>query len=106
MARSKPRPESSGLRPGGAVRVGVLGYGTVGSALVSRLRDEADAIEARSGVRFEVVKVAVRDPSHPRAGLPPELITGDPKELVTDSHVDVVVELIGGLDPAGGLVEA
>ena len=88
------------------VRVGILGYGTVGSALVALLREEQDAIAARSGVRFEVVRVAVRDPSHPRPGIPAGMLTGDAKELVTDPEVDVVVELIGGLDPAGGLVEA
>ncbi len=106
MVTRKPRREAGAPRAGKTVRVGVLGYGTVGSALVALLLDDADAIEARSGVRFEVAKVAVRDPSRRRAGLPPRLITGDPKELVTDPSVDVVVELIGGLEPAGGLVEA
>jgi homoserine dehydrogenase len=88
------------------VRVGVLGYGTVGAALVSLVRAESDDIAARSGVRLEVVRVAVRDPARPRSGIPSDLLTGDAKGVVTDSGVDVVVELIGGLDPAGGLVEA
>jgi len=89
-----------------AVRVGVLGYGNVGAALVSLLRSDGDAIAARSGVRFEVAQVAVRDPGRGRSGIPAELVTGDAKGLVTDSSIDVVVELIGGVDPAGGLVEA
>ncbi len=89
-----------------AVGVAVLGCGNVGGALVSLLLADADAIAARSGVRLEVVGVAVGDPSRHRSGVPPELITGDAKGLVNDPRVDVVVELIGGVEPARGLVEA
>jgi homoserine dehydrogenase len=88
-----------------AVRVAVLGCGNVGSALVAILLGEADAIAERSGVRLELVGVAVGDPSRPRPGVPATLITGDAKGLVSDPDVDVVVELIGGVDPARGLVE-
>lgn len=88
------------------MRVAVLGCGNVGGALVALLLSEAEAIAARSGVRLELVGVAVGDPSRPRPGVPPALITGDAKGLVSDPRVDVVVELIGGVDPARGLVEA
>jgi homoserine dehydrogenase len=88
-----------------AVRVAVLGAGNVGKALVSLLLSEADAIEERSGVRLELAGVAVADPSLPRPGIPAELLTGDAKGLVSDPAVDVVVELIGGLDPARSLLE-
>jgi len=87
------------------VRVAVLGVGNVGGALVSLLLNEGDAIAARSGVRFELVGVAVGDASRARAGVPPGLVTGDAKGLVSAPDVDVVVELIGGLDPARDLVE-
>ena len=87
------------------MRVAVLGCGNVGGALVALLLNDADAIAARSGVRLELVGVAVGDPSEARPGVPPELITGDAKGLVSDPRVDVVVELIGGLDPARGLIE-
>ncbi|MGD0321259.1 MAG: homoserine dehydrogenase [Acidimicrobiales bacterium] len=96
-------------RPEGApavVRVGVLGAGNVGKALVSFLLEEAQSIEARSGVRLELAGVAVAHPSRPRPRIPAELLTGDAKGLVTDPSVDVVVELIGGLDPARSLLEA
>ncbi|MGH9016642.1 MAG: homoserine dehydrogenase [Acidimicrobiales bacterium] len=87
------------------VRVAVLGAGNVGGALVSLLLDDADAIAARSGVRFELVGVAVGDPARDRPGIPAALVTGDAKGLVSDPGVDAVVELIGGLDPARDLVE-
>jgi len=89
-----------------AVRVAVLGCGNVGAALVAILLGEADAIAWRSGVRLEVAGIAVGDPTRARPGVPGTLITGDAKALVSDPGVDVVVELIGGLDPARGLVDA
>jgi homoserine dehydrogenase len=70
------------------------------------LLSEADAIAARSGVRLEVVRVAVRDAARPRPGVPPQLLTADAKGMVSDPGIDVIVELIGGVDPAGGLVDA
>ena len=89
-----------------AVRVGVLGYGNVGSALVAMLLAQRADIAARSGVELHLVGVAVADPSRPRSGLPPLLLAPDAKALVADPDVDVIVELIGGVDPARGLVES
>jgi homoserine dehydrogenase len=87
------------------VRVAVLGAGNVGGALVSLLLNEGDAIAARSGVRFELVGVAVGDVVPATRPVAPNSLTGDAKGLVSDPDVDVVVELIGGLDPARDLVE-
>jgi homoserine dehydrogenase len=89
----------------GPVGVGLLGCGTVGGALVSLLAAEADVIAARTGVRLELARVAVRDPSRPRvSSLPKDLVTGNAEDVVTDPAVQVVVELIGGLEPARSLV--
>ena len=84
----------------------MLGAGNVGGALVSVLLEDAEGIEARSGIRLSLVGVAVGDPSKPRPAVPAALVTGDAKALVEDPAVDVVVELIGGLEPAGSLVRA
>jgi homoserine dehydrogenase len=88
-----------------SVRVGLLGCGNVGSALAALLLSDADGIAARSGVRLELVRVAVADPGRARAGVPAELLTGDAKGLVSDPDVDVIVEAIGGVDPARELIE-
>jgi homoserine dehydrogenase len=89
------------------VRVAVLGCGNVGGALAELLSTQVDAIAERSGVRFELAGVAVLDLSRPRpASIPAGLMTDDPKELVERPGVDIVVELIGGVDPARTLVEA
>lgn len=88
-----------------AVRVGVLGCGNVGAALVQLLTADGAGIAARTGVRLEVTRVAVRDLARPRrVPLPAGCLTDDSAGLVADPGVDVVVELIGGIDPARVLV--
>src|SRR5580704_14840832 len=88
------------------VRVAVLGCGNVGGALVELLTARRDEIADRTGVRLELVGVSVLDLQRTRSvTVPPGLLTDDPKELVERPGVDVVVELIGGLDPARTLVE-
>jgi homoserine dehydrogenase len=73
---------------------------------VSLLLEDAETIEMRSGVRLDLVGVAVSDASRARPGIPKELLTGDAKGLVADPRVEVVVELIGGVDIARELAEA
>lgn len=87
------------------IRLGVLGCGNVGAALVKLVGEQADAIEARSGVRLEVAKVAVRNVSAQRAvQLPEGVLTRDAASVVTDPSIDIVVELIGGIEPARELI--
>ncbi|MEX0985508.1 MAG: homoserine dehydrogenase [Actinomycetota bacterium] len=87
------------------VRIGMLGCGTVGAAAIRMLYEHADDIAARTGVRIEVVKVAVRDLDRARdVPLPREAFTVDGTEIVDDPGIDVVVELIGGIEPAKQLL--
>jgi homoserine dehydrogenase len=89
------------------LRVGMLGCGTVGAAVVRLLESHRDDIERRAGCRLEVRKVAVRDPGRARdVPLPPSAFVDDPISVVEDPDVDIVCELIGGLEPAGALVLA
>ncbi len=86
----------------GAIRVAMLGCGTVGSQVVRLLREQAGELAARAGARVEVVGVAVRRPhKHPELG---DLLTTDASALVTRPDVDVVVEVIGGIEPARTLL--
>ena len=89
------------------VRVGLLGCGNVGAPLVRLLDENADRIATRAGVAIEVTRVAVRDASRNRdVKLSPDRFTTDPASVVADPNVDVVVEVIGGLDPARQLITA
>ncbi len=87
------------------VRVGILGCGHVGSALVRLIHDNADVIEARAGIPLEIVRVAVADPTKQRdLPLPSKCFTGDAASVVGDPDVDIVVEVIGGIEPARALI--
>ncbi len=79
----------------------------MGSALVGIVQDRADALAVQSGARLEVRGIAVNDLSRQRADhIPSKLLTDDAAALVADPSVDVVVELVGGLEPPGSLVRA
>ncbi|HEX8803055.1 MAG TPA: homoserine dehydrogenase [Acidimicrobiales bacterium] len=90
-----------------SVRVGLLGCGNVGAALVELVRSRADDIAARTGLRLEVARVAVRSVAKERpVELAPELLTHDAAGVVVAPDIDVVVEVIGGVEPARELVLA
>ncbi len=88
------------------VGIGILGAGVVGGTLAAKLIDEADAIEAKSGLAFDVRRIGVRDLTKQRPfDLPADRLTDRPTDVVDDPGVRLVVELMGGLEPAGTLVE-
>jgi homoserine dehydrogenase len=83
----------------------VLGCGNVGAALVTQLLAETAAIEARTGLRLEVTRVAVRNVSKERSvSLADGVLTNDAADVVNDPNIDVIVEMIGGIEPARTLV--
>jgi homoserine dehydrogenase len=87
------------------VRVGLLGGGTVGLAVIRLLDEHGEDVARRAGVRLEVARVAVRDPGRDRAvPLPPDRFTDDVHSLVDDPAIDVVCELMGGVAPARELI--
>jgi len=91
------------------VRIGLLGCGTVGSEVVRLLHAQADDLTARIGAPLEIAGIAVRRLGRDRGELPvgPELFTTDALGLVKRDDVDVVVEVVGGIEPARTwLVEA
>lgn len=89
------------------VRIAVLGCGTVGSALVGILQDRAEDLAVQSGARLEVGGIAVQNPTRQRAAhIPAELVTTGAAELVVDPSIDVVVELIGGVEATVALVRS
>jgi homoserine dehydrogenase len=89
------------------LRVALLGCGVVGAEVYRLLAEQSADLCARAGAALEVVGVAVRDPARPRqVEIAPDLVTTDAHELVTRPDVDIVIELIGGIEPARSLLLA
>lgn len=89
------------------LRLALLGCGSVGSQVVRLLREHADDLTARVGAPIELVGVAVRRLDAKReVEVAPELLTTDAAGLVARNDVDLVVEVIGGIEPARSLILA
>jgi homoserine dehydrogenase len=86
------------------LRVALLGCGVVGSEVARIMTTHAADLAARIGAPVELAGVAVRRPDRVRAGIDPSLITTDATALVKRGDIDVVVEVIGGIEPARTLI--
>ncbi|MGW0611275.1 homoserine dehydrogenase [Streptomyces sp. NPDC002788] len=86
------------------LKVALLGCGVVGSEVARIMTTHADDLTARIGAPVELAGVAVRRPDKVRAGIAPELVTTDATALVKRGDIDVVVEVIGGIEPARTLI--
>ncbi|MFI8894440.1 homoserine dehydrogenase [Streptomyces paradoxus] len=86
------------------LKVALLGCGVVGSEVARIMTTHADDLTARIGAPVELAGVAVRRPDRVREGIAPELVTTDATALVKRGDIDVVVEVIGGIEPARGLI--
>jgi homoserine dehydrogenase len=87
------------------VGVALLGYGTVGTSVSRMLAESGDEIERATGHRLRVVRALVRDPAKER-GFPADngVLTTDFAAIRDDPSINVVAEVMGGLEPAGGYV--
>ncbi len=89
-----------------SITVGLLGLGTVGSGVVEILRRNGDAIREKTGSHIRVTKALVRDVTGPRSvDLEGIQLTSDPGEILQDPDIDVVVEVMGGLDKSRQYIE-
>ncbi len=86
------------------LKVALLGCGVVGSEVARIMTTHADDLTARIGAPVELAGVAVRRPDRVREGIDPALVTTDATALVKRGDIDVVVEVIGGIEPARTLI--
>jgi homoserine dehydrogenase len=86
------------------LRVALLGCGNVGSEVVRLLNEQAADLAARVGTPLELVGIAVRRLDKPRPGVDPALLTTDAPALVGRDDIDIVIEVIGGIEPARSLL--
>ncbi|HEY0165425.1 MAG TPA: homoserine dehydrogenase [Jatrophihabitans sp.] len=90
---SQPRP----------IRVALLGCGVVGAAVARLLKEQSAELAARVGAPLELAGIAVRRPNR-HSGVDPALLTTDAAALVARDDIDIVIEVIGGIEPARSLV--
>jgi homoserine dehydrogenase len=89
------------------LRIALLGLGTVGTGVAKILKEQAERVARRAGRPIELRRVVVRDRRKPRGiTLAPEMLTDDYRSVVADREIDVVVELMGGIQPAREIVFA
>lgn len=87
------------------LRIGLLGCGNVGAALVSLLDERRDAVMARTGIKLEIARIAVRSTAKDRGrSVDPSVLCTDAAAIVSDPDIDIVVEVIGGIEPARSLL--
>ncbi len=88
------------------INVGLMGLGVVGGGVAAALLDANGAVSQKVGLPVNLKRVLVRDPARPRdADVPSHLITTNPEDILGDPAVNVVVEVIGGEDPAARYLE-
>ena len=89
------------------ITLGMIGFGTIGSGVVKLLRENGDLIERRLGARLFLKRIADLDITTPRVvPVPPELMTTDAAQIIDDPDTDIVIELMGGYEPARSFILA
>src|SRR5579872_3313988 len=86
------------------LKIGLLGCGTVGRGLVELVHRNDALIRQRTGVELGITKILVRDLAKERVGVDRSLLTTNPRDVL-DNGCDMVVEVIGGIEPARGFIQ-
>ena len=82
------------------ISIGMLGCGVVGSQVARLLSEDSGDFAERSGARLALKKIAVRNLSAPRENISSQLLTTDAESIVTDPSIEIIIEVMGGIEPA------
>src|SRR5436305_1201635 len=104
--REAEHEREASMNGGKPLKIALLGCGVVGSQVARLLSEQANDLSVRVGAPLELAGIAVRRLSHQRPGIDRALLTTDAVGLATRADVDIVVEVIGGLEPARSLLLA
>lgn len=85
------------------VRIGMLGCGVVGSHVARLLLADTEELSTRAGVKMELVKIAIRSDKYVE-GIDKKLFTKDAQSIVNDPEIDLIIEVMGGIEPAKELI--
>lgn len=82
------------------VKIGLLGLGTVGGGVYKLLQRQEEEMVKKTGAHVEIVKILVHNINKPREGVPAELLTDDWNDIIENEEIDLVIEVMGGIEPA------
>lgn len=88
------------------IRIAILGLGTVGAGVYQLIENQKDELVFKTGCRAEVAKVLVRDAKKSREGVDPSVLTDCFEDILSDDSIDIVVEVMGGVEPARTYITA
>lgn len=86
------------------IKLALLGLGTVGTGVYKLIHMRSDVMEQTIGAQMEIKKILVHNINKKREGIDPSLLTDDWKEIITDDEIQIVVEVIGGIEPARTMI--
>ncbi|MBM6750277.1 homoserine dehydrogenase [Mediterraneibacter glycyrrhizinilyticus] len=86
------------------IKLALLGLGTVGTGVYKLIHMRSDVMEQTIGAQLEIKKILVHNINKKREGIDPSLLTDDWKEIITDDEIQIVVEVIGGIEPARTMI--
>ena len=86
------------------IKIALLGLGTVGTGVYKLIHMRSDVMEQTIGAQLEIKKILVHNLDKRREGIDPALLTDDWKEIVEDGEIQIVIEVIGGIEPARTMI--
>ena len=86
------------------IKIGLLGLGTVGTGVYKLINRRADIMEKTIGAELEIKKILVHNIDKKREGIDPSLLTDDWHEIIGDDEIQIVVEVMGGMEPARTII--
>ena len=86
------------------LQIGMLGCGNVGAEVARLLTSDSGDFKARAGAELELVKIAVKDMEKARPGIAKKLLTSNADSIVNDADIEIVIEVMGGIEPARKLL--
>ena len=86
------------------IKIGLLGLGTVGTGVYKLIRMRSDVMEQTVGTQLEIKKILVHNKNKKREGVDESLLTDDWKEILEDEEIQIIIEVIGGMEPAKTMI--
>ena len=86
------------------IKIGLLGLGTVGTGVYKLIGRRADIMDKTIGAELEIKKILVHNMNKKREGIDPSLLTDDWREIIEDGEIQIVVEVMGGMEPAKTII--